>query len=182
MTFDFTVMETVLMGRTAWLGPFGVEGPADVAAAMDALERTGTAALAGRPLSHLSGGERQLAVIARALAQQPRALLLDEPTAFLDIRHRLEIYDLLARLNEERGLTILATSHDINLAARYCRRVVLIQHGRVRADGPPPAVFRPEILSDVYGTPLEVGTDPATGVPWATPPFRRPGRSSSSTP
>jgi len=169
MTFDFTVIETVLMGRTAWLGLFGIEGPEDLAAARQAMESTGTAGFSHRLLSQLSGGERQLTVIARALAQAPRVLLLDEPTAFLDIRHRLEIYGLLRRLNADEGLTILTTSHDINLAARYCRRILLIKEGAIRADGAPADVFRPEILSEVYETPLAVVADAATGLPFAMP-------------
>jgi len=171
MTFDFTVMETVLMGRTAYLGRFGVETHEDIAVAQEAMRRTGTLQFAGRLLSHLSGGERQLVVIARALAQKARLLLLDEPTAFLDIKHRMEIYDLLLGLNAEEGLTIVTTSHDINLAARYCRRIVLIKQGLIRADGPPDQVFQPELLSDVYDTPLHVMTDPATGIPYALPPI-----------
>ena len=176
MTYDFTVMETALMGRTPHLGILGMEGPEDVAAAVEALRRTGTLEFSGRLLSQLSGGERQLVLIARALAQQPRVLLLDEPTAFLDIRHRLEIYELLRSLNAERGLTIITTSHDINLAARYCRRIVLICGGRIRADGPPPEVFRADVLSDVYQTPLHVVTDPVTGIPYAMPPVTRAER------
>ena len=174
MTFDFTVMETVLMGRTPYLGLLGVEGPRDIQAAREAMHLTGTLALAGRLLGRLSGGERQLVLIARALAQEPSWLLLDEPTAFLDIRHREEIYALLGRLNEERALTILATSHDVNLAARHCRRLVLIKQGRVRADGSPARVFREEILSEVYETPLRVVSDPAAGHPYALP--GRPAR------
>ena len=169
MTFDFTVMETVLMGRTAYLGLFGLEGPEDLAQASEAMRRTGTLAFSERLLSHLSGGERQLVVIARALAQRPRLLLLDEPTAFLDIRHRLEIYALLSRLNAEEGLTIVTTSHDINLAARYCGRIILIKDGAVRADGPPAEVFRQEVLSEVYETPLAVVSDAVTGLPYALP-------------
>lgn len=173
--FDFTVMETVLMGRTAHLGLFGVEGPDDLAAGREALERTGMLPFAARLMSHLSGGERQLALIARALAQKPRLILLDEPTAFLDIRHRLEIYELLARLNTEEGLTIIATSHDLNMAARYCRRIVLLKGGAVRADGDAASVFDPAILSDVYETPLRVTTDPETGLPYTTPRGKRAG-------
>ena len=167
--FDFTVRETVLMGRTAHLGALGIESAADLAAADEALQRTGTRHLAGRMLSHLSGGERQLVVIARALAQRPSWLLLDEPTAFLDIRHRLEIYQLLARLNQEQGLTIVTTSHDINLAARFCRRVVLLKEGRIRADGPPVEVFQAAVLSDVYETALRVERDARTGLPVVVP-------------
>jgi len=169
LAFDFTVREAVLMGRTAHLGPLGIEGPADLTAATEALQRTGTRHLAARMLSRLSGGERQLVVIARALAQQPDWLLLDEPTAFLDIRHRLEIFALLSRLNQQEGLTIVTTSHDINLAARYCRRIVLLKGGRIRADGTPAEVFQAGVLSDVYETPLRVERDARTGMPVALP-------------
>jgi len=169
LVFDFTVMETVLMGRTAYLGLLGVEGREDLNAASAAMRRTGTLPFAGRLLSQLSGGERQLVLIARALAQQPRMLLLDEPTVFLDIRHRLEIHELLSRLNIEEGLTILTASHDINLAARYCRRIVLLKDGLVRADGPPADVFRADVLSEIYDTPLRVVSDPDSGVPYVLP-------------
>jgi iron complex transport system ATP-binding protein len=175
LAFDFTVMEMVLMGRTPHLGPFGLERGEDVEAAREAMRLTGTAELAARPLSHLSGGERQLAVIARALAQRPRILLLDEPTAHLDIRHRLLIDDLLSRLNREDGMTILATSHDINLAARSCRRMILLADGAVAADGAPDEVMRPDLLSAAYRTPLWVLRDPRTGAPCALPDGRPPG-------
>jgi iron complex transport system ATP-binding protein len=169
MAFDFTVMEMVLMGRTPHLGALGLERPEDLRAARDALRLAGILPLAARPLSRLSGGERQLAVIARALAQRPRVLLLDEPTAHLDIRHRIQIAGVLERLNREEGLTILATSHDINLAARHARRMILLDAGRVAADGEPADVMRPDLLSAVYGTPLRVERDPAGGAPWALP-------------
>lgn len=167
--FDFTVMETVLMGRTPYLGLLGLEGPEDVKIAQEALRRTGMLAFAGRLLSHLSGGERQLVLVARALAQRARIMLLDEPTSWLDIRHRQEIYALLSRLNREEGLTILTTSHDINLAARWCPRMILLKRGRIRADGPPGSVFDPSILSEVYQTPLRIIADPETGIPLALP-------------
>ncbi len=176
MTFDFTVMETVLMGRIPYLGFFGLEGPEDVAAAEEAMRRTGTLPFASRLLSRLSGGERQLVLIARAMAQNPRVLLLDEPTAFLDIRHRLEIYELLCRLNDEEGITVLTTSHDINLVARYCTRIVLVKAGRIRADGPPREVFQPDILSDIYETPLKVSIEPESGMPFAVPQAPPPAR------
>ena len=169
LTFDFTVSETVLMGRIPHLGFLGVEGTEDLAAADEAMLRTGTRGFAGRSMARLSGGERQLVLIARALAQKPRVLLLDEPTAYLDIRHRLAIYRLLVRLNTEEGLTIITTSHDINMAARHCRRIILIKEGRIVADGPPLEVIRPDLLTEVYETPLDVSRDPAGGHPIATP-------------
>ena len=167
--FDFTVMETVLMGRTPYLGLLGLEGPEDVRIAEESLRCTGMLGFAGRLLSHLSGGERQLVFVARALAQRAQVMLLDEPTSWLDIRHRQEIYALLSRLNKEEGLTILTTSHDINLAAQWCPRMILIDQGRIRADGAPENVLQPAVLSEVYQTPLRVVADPETGIPWAFP-------------
>lgn len=163
LTFDFTALEVVLMGRAAHLGLLGVEGAADLKAARRAMERTGTIAYADRLTGRLSGGERQLVFVARALAQEPGLLLLDEPTAFLDIRHRLEIYALLRNLNAAEGLTVLTTSHDINLAARFCPRLVLMKAGRLLADGPAADVFKAEVLSDLYDTPLRVIHDADTG-------------------
>jgi iron complex transport system ATP-binding protein len=167
--FDFTVLEVVLMGRAARLGLLGVEGRADLEVARGALEQTGMLALADRPVSRLSGGERQLVFVARALAQEPGLLLLDEPTAYLDIRHRMEIYGILADLNRTKGLTILPTSHDINLAARFCQRLILLKDGRVVADGPTGEVFRADLLSQVYDTPLRILEDPETGTSLALP-------------
>ncbi|MBI3449587.1 MAG: ABC transporter ATP-binding protein [Acidobacteria bacterium] len=169
LTFDFTAIEVVLMARAARLGLLGVESREDLDAARRAMERTGTAPFAGRLIGQLSGGERQLVFVARALAQEPGLLLLDEPTAFLDIRHRLEIYALLSDLNAREGLTVAITSHDINLAARFCRRLVLLKAGRVIADGGAAEVFRAEILSDLFDTPLRVVKDDATGRPFALP-------------
>jgi len=169
LTFDFTALEVVLMARAARLSLLGVESGRDLAAARRAMERTGTEPFAGRLIGQLSGGERQLVFVARALAQEPGLLLLDEPTAFLDIRHRLEIYELLSNLNAREGLTVAITSHDINLAARFCRRLVLLKEGRVIADGGTAEVFRAGILSELFDTPLRVVLDEASGRPFALP-------------
>lgn len=169
LIFDFSVLEVVLMGRIARLGWLGVESRADLEVARRALERTGILALAGRPMSGLSGGERQLAFVARALAQEPGILLLDEPTAWLDIRHRSQIYAILEELNRADGLTILTTSHDINLAARHCPRLILLKEGRILADGPSGEVFRADLLSELYDTPLRILRDPETGAGLALP-------------
>ncbi len=170
LTFDFSALEIVLMGRTAHAGLLGIETAADREAVRRAMERTGTLSFASRFIGRLSGGERQLVFVARALAQEPGLLLLDEPTAFLDIRHRLQIYGILRELNAAEGLTILITSHDINLAARFCPRLVLLKGGRIVAEGATGDVFREEILAEVYETPLRVIRDPDSGEAIALPP------------
>jgi len=134
-TFDFTVIDMVLMGRYPHLGAFQLEGASDQAIARDALAATGTAALEARPFATLSGGEKQRVVIASALAQASDMLLLDEPTAALDLGYQFEITALLRRLNLERRTTMIVSTHDLNLAAALCERVVLLKHGRVIAHG-----------------------------------------------
>jgi iron complex transport system ATP-binding protein len=162
----FTVLETVLMGRSPHTGALGFETPADWRAAREALRLMDAEPFAERGLDELSGGERQRVIIARALAQEPDIILLDEPTAFLDIKHQQAIYRLLARLVRERSLTVLCVSHDLNLAAAWADDLVLMSAGRVAAAGSPAEVLRPEVLSPVYDTPLEVRLDEATGRPY----------------
>jgi iron complex transport system ATP-binding protein len=161
--FPFSVTEVVLMGRAPHLGRFGFPGPRDLRAAREAMERTGVGDLARRSLHELSGGERQRVILARALAQEAEILLLDEPTSHLDIRHQVEIYDLLALLNEERGLTIVSVLHDLNLAAMYFPRVAVLAGGRVHSVGAPRAVFTYETIKAVYGTEVHVGRNDVTG-------------------
>lgn len=135
-TFDFSVLDMVLMGRYPHLGPFALEGADDLKVAGEALAATGTADLEARAFSTLSGGERQRVVIAGALAQAADVLLLDEPTASLDLGYQLEIAALLRTLNRERGTTMVISTHDLNLAASLCESVVLLNQGRVIAQGP----------------------------------------------
>jgi iron complex transport system ATP-binding protein len=167
--FNFSVLELVLMGRAPHLGLWGMERAADFAAAREALRTADLAGMEDRHLYELSSGERQRALIARALAQEPRILLLDEPTAFLDLRHALEIYEILRRLNHERGLTVVAVSHDLNLAARHASRLVLLHQGRVAAEGPPSSVLTPGTIRRVYETEADVMRDPSTGAPHVIP-------------
>ncbi|HUC43858.1 MAG TPA: ABC transporter ATP-binding protein [Candidatus Sulfotelmatobacter sp.] len=173
--FDFTVDEIVRMGRAPHLGLLGIEGPADRAIAREAMERCEVAHVAARSLRELSGGERQRVLLARALTQRPRLLLLDEPTAFLDLKHRLDVYRVLSQLHRESGLTIVVVSHDINLAARHCDRLVLLRCGSVAADGTPAEVLRPDPIRAVYEVEVEIGTDPASGRPYVIPLARSAG-------
>lgn len=157
--FPFTVAEVVLMGRAPHLGWFGFEGRHDLDAAHDAMTQVGIEALAGRSVLTLSGGERQLAVVARALAQEPRLLLLDEPTAFLDLRHRL---DVLARVRAfaAAGGSALVVSHDLGLAARACDRLALLAEGRILAAGPPAEVLTPALVRAAFAIEAQVAAGP----------------------
>jgi iron complex transport system ATP-binding protein len=147
--FPLTVQETVELGRYAHLGAMGSPGETDRLAVAEALRRADVTPLAGRRTDTLSGGEWQRVRIARALAQNPRALLLDEPTAALDIRHEMEVFELVRRLAEE-GIGTLLVTHHLNLAARYADRLLLLDHGVVVAEGPPAEVLRPEVVSAVF--------------------------------
>jgi iron complex transport system ATP-binding protein len=146
-----TAAEYVLLGRTPHLGYLAAEGRGDVAAALAALERLDAGALASRPLGSLSGGERQRVVLARALAQDPEVLLLDEPTASLDIGHQQQVLDLVEGLRRERGIAVVAALHDLTLAAQYAGRLVLLDRGRVAAEGTAVEVLTPEGLARFSG-------------------------------
>jgi len=148
--FGYSVMETVLMARTPYFGPCGFETANDRKIAADALAATDTSDLALRPLSEISGGERQRVFIARALAQQTPIILLDEPTSFLDLKHQVGIYDLLKKMQVEEGKTVMAITHDINLAGQYCDEALLLAGNAGCFRGLPSEVFRPEILEKVF--------------------------------
>ena len=173
--FNFSVLEVVLMGRSPHLGLLGLERPRDFAAARDALHEMDLEGLEDRPLRGLSSGERQRALIARALAQQPSLILLDEPTAFLDLKHRLQIHEILGRLNGRDGLTVVSVSHDLNLAALYFSRLILLHRGRIAADGPPAEVLTAERVRQVYETEARIERDPETGAPFLLPRAPRRG-------
>jgi iron complex transport system ATP-binding protein len=153
-----TVAEYVLMGRTPYLRPLSREGDADHDAAARALSRLDLDELAERTLGTLSGGERQRVVVARALAQEASIVLLDEPTASLDIGHQQQALDLLDALRETEGLTLVAAMHDLTLAAQYADRVLLLDQGRVVADGAPAEVLTEEALAQHYGARVRVVT------------------------
>ncbi|HSB44943.1 MAG TPA: ABC transporter ATP-binding protein [Nitrospira sp.] len=175
--FPFTVAETVLMGRfphrTArwWSLGIGDETANDLACAHQAMVETDVLPLADRLVSDLSGGERQRVMIARALAQEPNILLLDEPTVFLDINHQIEICSLIAQLRAERRLTVVLVSHDLNVASQYCDRVLMLKEGRLCRIGPPDETICPDILRMVYGCDVVVDAHPQTGRPRVTMPI-----------
>ena len=155
---DLTVTEVVKMGRLphrSFWSSFQVE---DEAVCKEVLDRTGLADLAQRSLGSLSGGERQRARLALALAQQPQVLLLDEPTTYLDIRHQLELMDIVQHLHQQLGLTVLMVLHDLNQAARYSQRLVAMKRGRIIADGAVQEVFNSHLLRNLYGVENEIKT------------------------
>jgi iron complex transport system ATP-binding protein len=161
--FPFTVLQTVLMGRHPHLAGLAFETQSDVELARAALGRCGAAHLQDRTIQELSSGERQRVVFARALAQEPRALLLDEPTSFLDIRHQTELYDLVRELATRDHTAVLTVLHDLNLAAEYCDRICLLRRGRVAAAGPTDEVFTYANLTSVFETEVYVDTNDLTG-------------------
>ncbi len=155
-TFDFTVLEMVLMGRYPHLGPFELEGAADMEIARAALEATGTAGLEGRQFATLSGGEKQRVVIAGALAQASDMLLLDEPTTALDLRYQFEVLAVLKNLNASRGTTIVISTHDLNLVAALCQQVVLLKDGSVLAQGPTADTLNADNIRALYDVDADV--------------------------
>jgi len=168
--FPFTVTELVLMGRFSHQEGWGWDSPEDLHIARSAMQAMDILPVANRTFQELSGGERQRTMIARALAQQPGILLLDEPTAFLDINHQLEIYAILRDLNGNRGVTVVLVSHDLNLAGQYCDRLVLLREGRVFRVGPPDQVLTAEHIREVYGCDVLIDRHPEAGTPRITLP------------
>jgi iron complex transport system ATP-binding protein len=170
----FTVEQLALMGRYPHAPARYFESPEDLAVARAAMAATGVLELAALPVDVLSGGERQRAMLARALAQEPDLLVLDEPTAHLDLRHQVECAALLERLNRERGTSILLVSHDLNLAGRLCDRLLLLAEGRIARLGRPAEVLDEELLRSVYGCDVAVELDATRGrrrvhVRWPAP-------------
>jgi iron complex transport system ATP-binding protein len=161
------VEDFVLLGRIPHHQGFQfLDTREDVDAAEKCMVLTDTLRLKDKPLGELSGGERQLVSIARALAQEPRLILLDEPTTFLDISHQVRIMDLIKRLNRETGLTVILVLHDLNLAGEYCNRLILMKDGRIHKMGTPAEVLTYQIIEEVYGTVVVVGKSPVSSRPY----------------
>jgi iron complex transport system ATP-binding protein len=172
LAFDYTVLEVVLMGRYPHLGAFAIEGPEDIAFARQALAATGTLEFQERLFNTLSGGEKQRVVIAAALAQlssgssgsvSPAALLLDEPTAALDLKYQLETASLVKQLHHQHHLTVVMSTHDLNFAASLCDTLVLLKRGRVIASGAVDDVLTPAAIGDLYDVEAEIARHPRTG-------------------
>ena len=161
----FTALETVLMGRYAHLGRFELEGREDRQIAREAMTRTDTIQFEGRQLDRLSGGERQRVILARALAQQANIILLDEPSASLDLRHRLSMMETLQGEAVNRDVAVVVALHDVSLAGRYCDRLTLLSEGVITAEGRPAEVLTPDNLRTVFGVDTAVQVDPTTGSP-----------------
>jgi iron complex transport system ATP-binding protein len=160
LDFPFSVADVVMDGRNPHLGRFQIGDTADRRIVWEAMEQTGILPLAERNVQTLSGGEKQRVLIARALAQQPRVLLLDEPTANLDLYHQHAIVWLVRRLAAEQGLAVVAAIHDINLAARYCDQLAVLMSGRIVATGPPAMTLTRALLAGVFAVEAEITPEP----------------------
>ena len=165
VNFPYTAAEIVLMGRASHHSPFSLEGRSDLEAARKSMALTDSLSFANRYLHELSGGEKQRIMIARALAQEPEILVLDEPSAFLDLKHQVQVFELLRRLNRERSLTIVAALHDLNLAALFFPRLIVLCNGQIYRDGSPTDVLTEETIEEVYGIRVRVDRDPVSSKP-----------------
>jgi iron complex transport system ATP-binding protein len=166
-TLDMTVEEFVMLGRIVYFGAWQfVETGNDYSAVERALALVGLTARKNSNINSLSGGERQLAIIARALAQEPKIIFMDEPTAYLDITHQIRIMDLIARLNRQTGLTVVMVLHDLNLAGQYCEKILMVNNGRVHCLGAVQEVLTYQNIEEVYKTIVVVKNDPIAGKPY----------------
>jgi len=155
-TFPFTVLDAILMGRFPHITRLGGENVDDLKAVRHAMELTGTLPLAERLIDELSGGELQKVILARALAQTPEVLLLDEPTTHLDVNHQLEVLELIKKITQAKGLITIMVSHNLNLAARYCDKLLLLDSGKVSSIGSVSEILTPQKIRDVFHVDVEI--------------------------
>lgn len=165
VAFAFAARELVLMGRYAHAGALGIASPKDLGVVDDAMRRTDTAHLASRTIGELSGGEAQRVMIARAVAQEPAVMLLDEPTSHLDMQHQMRIHVMMRQLARDTGMAIICVSHDVNLAARFGDRVVLVREGQIVADGSVAEAIREDVLRETYGVNVRLVSIPGLPAP-----------------
>ncbi len=163
MAFPFKVIDIVLMGRHPYLSPLTFEGQDDYRIAEEAMRQTQVLEFAGRSFNEISGGEKQRVMIASAISQQPEVMLLDEPTSALDIKYQVEILGILKKLNEQDNKSLVLAMHDLHLASKYCKRLVLLKKGRVFCEGPPAEVLKKEILEEVYEVRVKIFHDDEDG-------------------
>ena len=166
MDFNFTVEQVVLMGRTPFLGRFDRESSKDIRIAEWAMKETSVLELKNKLITHLSGGELQRVVIARALTQEPIIMALDEPTSHLDIHHQINILSILRTLAKREGLTIVAVLHDVNHALEYCDNIFLLDQGKIVNSGSPEKVITPKTMKEVYNLNVKITKNPFTGNPY----------------
>ena len=163
--FAFSVLEVILMGRFPHLGRLQFEGDQDMNIALSALRAPHASHLSGRSIHEISGGEKQRVLMARALAQEPSVVLLDEPTSFLDLKHKRDVFRLIASLSAERSLGVVLASHDMDLIAQYCHRIVMLKEGVMLQVGSPEEVLTADNIEALYECPVVVDINPATGKP-----------------
>jgi iron complex transport system ATP-binding protein len=170
--YDYTALEIVLMGRFPYQKSWGFDSPEDIKIALEVMSITDCFYLKDRSFNTLSGGEKQRVVVASALAQEPKLLFLDEPTAALDLKHQVHIYHILKKLQSEQLLTIISVTHDINLASQFCDRILILKDGKLHSDGNVQQVLKVEVLQDVYEVDLNIIGHPISGLPVILPKYR----------
>ncbi|MCH6580735.1 MAG: ABC transporter ATP-binding protein, partial [Nitrospinae bacterium] len=161
--FPFKVIDIVLMGRHPYLSPLAFEGEDDYRIAQEAMNQTQVLEFAERSFNEISGGEKQRVMIASAITQKPEVMLRDEPTSALDIKYQMEILNILKRLNEEENKSLMLAMHDLHLASKFCKRLVLLKQGRVFCEGSPAEVLKKEILEEVYEVKVKIFNDDEDG-------------------
>ena len=163
MAFSFKVIDIVLMGRHPHLSPLSFEGEDDYRIAQEAMKQTQVLEFAHRSFNEISGGEKQRVMIASAISQKSEVMLLDEPTSALDIKYQIEILSILKHLNEQENKSLILAMHDLHLASKFCKRLILLKKGRVFCEGPPAEVLKKEILEEVYEVKVKIFQDDEDG-------------------
>ncbi len=173
VAFNFSVMDIVLMGRFPYQKSFAGNSKEDIDIAISVMRETDCEYLRERDFMSLSGGERQRVILASALAQEPDILLLDEPTTALDLKHQVHFYEIIEKLQGDKGITILNVTHDVNLLIQSCNRFIVLKDGHILADGPSDKVIKKDVLQNVYDTSLDLTHHPESGLPVVLPEYNK---------